>query len=358
MPFITVDLLRKRAEHNEGCLSNLKEIALHQQDLEQISVVGDVCRELEILYLCNNYIPRIEGLVHLKYLKYLNLAINNIKVIEGLEGCEVLEKLDLTLNFIEDVRSVTRLRANIHLQSLHLTGNPCTNVAGYRDFVLHALPQLTSLDSEDVVPSALIKAKQGLDDAVTEIVDDRMKAREQERLDDELRAQGIDPNPPRFDDKGERLYGHSAEERIQMLRDQEEKDKQRKEEEARAKEQSPFAGLSTKPAAPVRLTVEEELAKHGRLLMRNEGKVGYTMVEERDDVVVEVEVGKFIATSSIQIDLQVTYARIEIKGKLLQLVFPLEIVVEKAKVERAAVNGKLKLTLPIAKNVLVSKAVK
>jgi len=27
---VTVELLRKRAEHNEGMLSNLEEIALHQ----------------------------------------------------------------------------------------------------------------------------------------------------------------------------------------------------------------------------------------------------------------------------------------------------------------------------------------
>lgn len=87
---ITVALLRKRAEHNEGCLTNLVEIALHQQEIEKLEVIGETCRQLEILYLSNNYIPKIENIHLLKRLKYLNLAVNNIKVIEGLDGCESL----------------------------------------------------------------------------------------------------------------------------------------------------------------------------------------------------------------------------------------------------------------------------
>lgn len=56
----------QRAEHNEGLLSNLQEITLHGQNLEQIEVVGHVCRHLKILYLQNNVIGIIENLHHLK----------------------------------------------------------------------------------------------------------------------------------------------------------------------------------------------------------------------------------------------------------------------------------------------------
>lgn len=35
------------------------QITLHQQDLERIDVINDECKELEILYLQNNLIPRI-----------------------------------------------------------------------------------------------------------------------------------------------------------------------------------------------------------------------------------------------------------------------------------------------------------
>ncbi|GLE04335.1 hypothetical protein PINS_up013250 [Pythium insidiosum] len=101
MPRITVELLRKRSEHNEGVISTLEELSLHQEELERIEVVGTLCRRLRILYLQNNIIERIEDLVHMKELRYLNLALNNISKIEGLQACEFLEKLDLTVNFVD-----------------------------------------------------------------------------------------------------------------------------------------------------------------------------------------------------------------------------------------------------------------
>jgi hypothetical protein len=124
MPRITIDLLRKRSEHNEGIISSLEEISLHQEEIEKIEVIGTLCRKLRILYLQNNIIEKIEDLTHMKDLRYLNLALNNIKKIEGLRyvhsscykimveistkqltlrrsNCEFLEKLDLTVNFID-----------------------------------------------------------------------------------------------------------------------------------------------------------------------------------------------------------------------------------------------------------------
>jgi len=57
---ITEELLRKRAEHNEGMLSSLQEIALHQQDLGGINkTLAKFCPELEIVLMQNNLIPRI-----------------------------------------------------------------------------------------------------------------------------------------------------------------------------------------------------------------------------------------------------------------------------------------------------------
>jgi len=37
MAEITRELLRKKAEHNEGLLSTLEEISLHQLDIQRIS---------------------------------------------------------------------------------------------------------------------------------------------------------------------------------------------------------------------------------------------------------------------------------------------------------------------------------
>lgn len=353
MARLTVELLRRRAEHNEGCLSTLKEVALHQQDIEKLEVIGDVCRELEIIYLCNNYIPRIEGLRHLKWLKYLNLAVNSIQHIEGLEGCEALEKLDLTLNFVEDMKDIARLRANPFLEILHLTGNPCTRTEGYRAYVVHILPHLVELDGSEIIKSERIAARQE-EDGVLEVVDREAEAaRERERLIREMKDQGIDPFPPKYNEKGERVYGHSAEERAQMLQEQQEIDEKKK------KATEPLPGsiselhqqLNTKP---VRLTPEEEMTKYGRLLMRNEGKLPFALKDEPEDEEVTLTVlpGKFISTTLINITADINCIRVVVKGKLLQVPLQSDIAPDAVKVQRATTNGELKITAPRARHLL------
>lgn len=225
---ITLDLLRRRSEHNDGCLTDLKEIAIHQQEIEKIEVIGDCCRQLEILYLCNNYISKIENLFHCKNLQYINLAVNSITEICGLEGCEMLQRLDLTLNFIADMTCVENLRANAFLQTLHLTGNPCTKTQGYRAFVVHTLPHLTDLDGESVVKSERIVARQDEPELIESVEEDAMKSRQAERIKAEMVARGVDPFPPKYNEKGERVYGHSPEERMQILRDTQEEEKTKK----------------------------------------------------------------------------------------------------------------------------------
>lgn len=129
MTRITEDLLRRRAEHNEGMLTTLEEIALHQQEIERIENLDILCRHLQILLLQNNIIGKLENLSKLKELNYLNLALNNIMVIEGLEHCESLTKLDLTCNFIElsnFLESLINLKKVSSIRELYLMGNPCT----------------------------------------------------------------------------------------------------------------------------------------------------------------------------------------------------------------------------------------
>lgn len=161
---ITRDLLRKRSEHNEGELTNLEEIALHQFDIEKIENIELYCKQLRILLLQNNQILKIENLHKLKRLVYLNLALNNITVIENLSGCESLAKLDLTVNFIENVRDVRTLRSNIFLKELYLVGNPCSSRPGFRDYVVGCLPQLKILDSFEIMKSDQIVATQVFND--------------------------------------------------------------------------------------------------------------------------------------------------------------------------------------------------
>ncbi|ESL08995.1 leucine-rich repeat protein [Trypanosoma rangeli SC58] len=352
---ITVELLRRRAEHNEGCLSNLKEITLHQQDIEKIEVVGDTCRELEILYLCNNYISRIEGLHHLKCLKYLNLAVNSITCIEGLEGCEALERLDLTLNFVKDMTCVRRLQANAFLDQLHLTGNPCTKVEGYRAYVIHALPQLRDLDGEEVVRSERIEARQRKSDVAAVVDEAAVRVREDERIKAEMIQQGIEVFPPRYNEKGERVYGHTPEERLQMLREKEEEEARRQKKVREERETSRLASLSAELSKPPqRLSAEEEIAKYGRLLLRNEPKLPIRLDEESNEeaVILTVGVPKFLSTTLIDLQIEVDYIRVVVKGKLIQVPLQREIAPSAAKVQRSVVTGELNVTVPYAPHVL------
>ena len=105
MTRLTRELIRKKAEHHDGIIGDLEEISLHQLELEKLEVIGswhsdhtqcfetrhtrygagELCRKLQILYLQNNIIPRIENIQYCKDLKYLNMALNNIQKIEGLQ---------------------------------------------------------------------------------------------------------------------------------------------------------------------------------------------------------------------------------------------------------------------------------
>ena len=164
---ITRALLRKRSEHNEGIISTMEEISLHQEELENINeVLGATCRKLKIIYLQNNIIPRMENLHHLKELVYLNLALNNIKKIEGLQNCECLAKLDLTVNFIdvdELEESINNLTSRDRLRDLYLMGNPAqSNWDGFMSYVIAKLPQLHTLDGTEITRSMQITARQKL----------------------------------------------------------------------------------------------------------------------------------------------------------------------------------------------------
>ena len=90
---ITLDLLRKRSEHNEGLISSLEELALHQEELQAIGpILGRTCgRTLKILLLQNNVIGRMDPseLKLCRSLEYLNLALNNVTKVEGVGGMEV-----------------------------------------------------------------------------------------------------------------------------------------------------------------------------------------------------------------------------------------------------------------------------
>ena len=56
------------------------------------------------------------------------------------------------LNFIpiKALHTVASLKPIFDLRELHLLGNPCTTWKGYRQYVICTLPQLRSLDGQEI----------------------------------------------------------------------------------------------------------------------------------------------------------------------------------------------------------------
>merc|ERR1719395_248787 len=220
---ITQELLKRKSEHNDGCLPDLEEISLHQLELEKIENLEACCRHIKILYLQNNIIGRLENLSKLKELEYLNLALNNIPQIENLEGCESLTKLDMTVNFvdIEDFEeSVNNLRANVMLEDLYLMGNPCMQWDGAFDFVAASLPQLKQLDGKLISKTQRIEARQLYATLLEEL---RGLAEANLRRKEDERARGIKPSEGAY----------TIESRLEMYKELEAQKKEKEDAEKR-----------------------------------------------------------------------------------------------------------------------------
>ncbi|KAH8866195.1 Protein tilB like [Schistosoma japonicum] len=314
MVLITEDLIRKRAEHNDGEIYSLEEISLHQQHIERIDHIQNWCKSLRILYLQNNLIPKIENLSKLKRLEYLNLALNNIEKIENLEGCESLKKLDLTINFVGDLMSIESL-INVHfLEELYLTGNPCTEYPGYREFVVATLPQLKLLDGVEITKSERIVALQNLE-KIRPIIHEKQREhklkRKSEKADAEQRKE-------RFNKKitssgcadvgleefwSEKVL-YTPESRIETY--------EFMQLQAKSKHESKDPGTQVKK-------ITRYFAEDGRPYNINTAKIEFNLKEEKIDglnyYILNVAVYKHMDTALIQCDIQVNYVRVTFKGK-------------------------------------------
>lgn len=333
---ITVNLLRRRAEHNDGELSTLKEITLHQFNLREISpVLGDRCRQLEILYLQNNLLERIENLSHLKDLRYLNMAVNLVRRIDGLESCEFLNKLDLTCNYVEDLESIKNLRHNMFLKHLYLIGNPVCQIPGYRHYVVALLPQLETLDGQEITRTERIRAMQELSEVNPSLA---ATCNEGELAE------------PKFGADGERLYSNTPEDRLAA----------HMELESKRKGVSPSVdpnkiGEVERIQRAVKLKANcdpvREIEKYGRVLQRNDGGWKYKFEVDSEDggmLFLDVSVGKFLDTSLLDIHVEPTWIRITVKKEHeLVLLLPEEVLSGEAKAKRSAATGNLQVAMPL-----------
>ncbi|CAH0404921.1 unnamed protein product [Chilo suppressalis] len=345
---ITVDLVRKRAEHHDRLLAPLEEIALHQENIEKIEYLQDWCPKLKILLMQSNLIAKIENLNKLKHLTYLNLALNNIEIIENLERCESLQKLDLTLNFIGEIVSVENLIDNYNLENLYLTGNPCTDYDNYRDFVIGTLPQLSTLDGIDIERSDRIKALQNLKIIRSDILFEQdnykcQRTKQKSRLERDIQEKwekeykAMDP-----EERNKKFWAEKCEhapevrheiERMRQLKAKSYETTEKKEEKR----------------------IYNFFSPDGRPFNINQAKIDFKFDDSQSDVcVLDLAVYKHLDTSLINVDVQPNYVRVMVKGKIFQLHLPEEVDTTNSKAERSQITGHLLVTMPKA-NVVLSK---
>ncbi|BFY99949.1 hypothetical protein BsWGS_02989 [Bradybaena similaris] len=397
---ITEELVRKRAEHNEMQISTLEEISLHQQDIERLEHLDKWCRDLKILYLQSNLIPKIENVSRLKKLEYLNLALNNIEKIENLEGCESLKKLDLTVNFVGELTSVECLKNLYNFRELFLTGNPCADFGHYREYVIATLPQLQWLDGIEIEKSDRIKAIQNLPYIRGQILEQQesyRKKREKQKEKAQKLNNGHTENSHEdvdSSDDGENSSDHTDADGVPEDNNKENKPgfngrwytdinegdakeiacKQMKEEEK--SDEDKFWHQKTSFTPESRLEVHNYMkemkkkeekqsesekppprryfADDGRPFNVNEPKVDFSLTEDNENIILDVAVFKHMDTSLVDCDVQPHFVKVTLKGKVLQLCLPEEVNVGNSTAKRSQITGHLLVTMPKVKQSLVS----
>jgi protein TilB len=334
MTILTRKLIRKKAEHHEDILPELEEISLHQLEIEKIEVIGDICRKLKILYLQNNIISKIENLNHCKDMEYLNLALNNIERIEGLRTMEFLRKLDLTVNFIDcDTfeESIAELRYNRSLRELYLMGNPSTDWSGHRHFVIGVLPSLEELDGKAITRTERIQAKQEMQHLLKEL---RVLAKE-------ARTRKMHKLKEPYDEEA-----YSTRSRLEMYREISE---EKQEQEDRKKGMEPRErDYETEHLSTLQKQRKKEREQGVAVRQCNEGRYKFRMTEEdgEGNVILEIDIPKFVDTSLVDVDVQPTYVSVVIKNKTVRLTFPEEVKPDDGIAQRSQITGTLKLVLP------------
>lgn len=397
---ITLALLRKRSEHNEGLVSSLEELALHQEELQSIGpILGRTCgKTLKILLLQNNVIERMDPseLKLFRSLEYLNLALNNITKIEGIGNMEWLRKLDLTLNFIHVdslEESVNELSGCRSLEELYLLGNPCMGMEddgggtsciahidntetlspskdkhgwdGCRAYIVARLPNLQYLDGKMIKRSERILAMQQLPSLTSELhslVQSRIRdhhldndpTQNEYSEEEEIDVRYISDDAPTF---------HDPKTRTKISNEQYDK--------KQAKEKQEMAHQAPKPKGEKEWEEEhndvvnkarerDDSGGRGIIKQCNQGKYQYWFDEDESltnsssgkksisSLVMRIAIPKHLSTSLVDVDIHPTYVSVIIKSKILRVILPVEVRSDKSIARRSAVTGNLELVMPKA----------
>ncbi|XP_050188876.1 leucine-rich repeat and coiled-coil domain-containing protein 1 [Myiozetetes cayanensis] len=141
-----------------GHLRNLLHLDLSSNQIRRIEGLGSLAN-LRTLSLSCNLITKVEGLEKLFNLTVLNLSYNRIHDLSGfrsLHGTRYkISHIELHSNCVSNVIHLLQCTKGLHsLTNLTLEkngkANPVCHIAGYRETVLQALPQLTALDGRGI----------------------------------------------------------------------------------------------------------------------------------------------------------------------------------------------------------------
>lgn len=212
------------------------------------------------------------------------------------------------------------------IEQLYLTGNPCTDWDLYKKVVIGLVPQLKQLDAKDVTHSERLDALQELPSLLNHL---KVAV-----------AQGLYQKPTNY----------TIESRLEMAKEnkriQDEKENEKKAQEEKEYGEG-YLGIVKRPPPPV-------YNDKGEVRQTNQGGYEYSFFEKHEKnkqfIILEVNVPKYLDTSQMDVDLNPTYVRISIKGKILQLTFPCEIIVVDSLAKRSQTTGSLQLTMPKLKN--------
>lgn len=285
--------------------------------------------------------------------------------------CEFLEKLDLTVNFVDVDKlkpSCDQLSRLEHLHDLYMTGNPCTDWSGFRDYVIARAPQIKQIDGEDVTRTEIIQATQKLPILEAELAElAASKAAERKAGEEALAAAQAAADAEAaaasaaaaasgaggdVASDAEESSPWCPEERVKIAQEvaAQKAEDDKKHDHLRVPERDYEAEHKAKLES-IRKREEEEARLGERVRARNEAKLEFKLDGEdgKGNVVLELALPRFLDSSLINVDAHPGHVSIVVRGKLFRIAWPEEVVVAGGKATRSSATGTLTLTMPKAR---------
>jgi protein TilB len=236
----------------------------------------------------------------------------------------------MTLNFI-DVEDLSKSMKNLvkapKMKELYLTGNPCESWEGCKEYVIASIPQLNIYNGNEILKSERIKAVQKFEvlekELITASIENVIKKENDPDKD----------NPNKYTKEyRRRLYKELEEEKLKKEEDKKKGDKSWGYMEDFSPKQPPV------------------YKDNGELRICNQGKYEFYIDEDifiTGVTTIELKLPKYLDTASIKVDLNPQYIRVDVKGKITQLRFDHEVIVEKSTIQRSTTTGHLLIKAPI-----------